>query len=75
MASHVIARFANDAEKAWGCASALDGAIGTAIGREHCPPRTSGARGTEPREQPPFCHDGTERRIQRPKDAAQQKSH
>ena len=75
MDSHLIARFANDAEKAWGCASALDGALGTAIGREDCPPRASGARGTEPREHPPFCHDGTERRIQRPKDSAQQKSH
>jgi hypothetical protein len=75
MASHVIARIANDAQKAWGCASPLDGAIGTAIGGEHCHGRVRGARGTEPGEHPPFCHDGTERRIQRPKDAAQQKSY
>ena len=75
MDSHVITRVANDAEKAWGCASALDGALGTAIGREDCPATVSGARDTAPRESPPFCHDGTERRIQRPKDPAQQKSH
>jgi DDE superfamily endonuclease len=75
MASHVIIRVANDAEKAGGCASALDGTLGAAIGREDCPSRASGARDTEPGEPPPFCHDGTERRIQRPKDPAQQKSH
>src|SRR5512135_2794341 len=75
MDSHVLARVANDAEKAWGCASTLDGALGSAIGREHGLPRASGARDTAPREPPPFCQDGTERRIQRPKDAAQQKSH
>src|SRR5512142_2045129 len=75
MDSHVLARVANDAEKAWGCASTLDGARGSAIGREPCLPRASGARDTAPREHPPFCQDGTERRIQRPKDSAQQKSH
>jgi hypothetical protein len=75
MASHVIARLANDAEKAGGCASAFDGGIGAAIGAEHCAYRTGGARGPKSRQPSPFCHDGTERRIQRPKDAAQQKSH
>jgi hypothetical protein len=75
MDPHLIARLANDAEKAWGCASTLDGAPGPAIGTEHSAHRTGRARGSEPRERPPFCHDGTERRIQRPKDAAQQKSH
>jgi DDE superfamily endonuclease len=74
MDSHVIARLANDAETAGGCASALDGALDAAIGEEPGCPRASGTRGTGPGEHPPFCHDGTERRIQRPKDAAQQKS-
>ena len=63
---YLIARLANDAQKAGGCASALNGAIGT----EHGADRTGGAR-----QPSPFCHDGTERRIERPKDAAQQKSH
>ena len=75
MDSHVIARLANDAENAGGCASALDGAIGAAIGTEPGAGRTAGAREPAPRRPSPFCHDGTERRIQRPKDAAQQKSH
>src|SRR5260370_23983357 len=75
MDSYLIARLANDAQQAGGCASALDGAIGAAIGPAHCADRTGGARGPEPRQPSPFCHDGTERRIQRPKDAAQQKSH
>ena len=75
MDSYLIARLANDAQKAGGCASALDGAIGAAIGTEHCADRTRGARGPEPRRPSPFCHDGTERRIQRPTDTAQQKSH
>jgi hypothetical protein len=70
-----MARLANNAEKTWRCARTLNGAIGTAIGRESCAHRTSGARGTESREPSPFCHDGTERRIQRPKDPTQQKSH
>ena len=75
MDSYLIARLANDAQKAGGCASALDGAIGAAIGTEHCVDRSRGARGPEPRRPSPFCHDGTERRIQRPRDTAQQKSH
>src|SRR5258708_6055938 len=70
MDSYLIARLANDAQTAGGCASALDGGLGPAIGTEHCADRTGGAR-----QPSPFCHDGTERRIQRPKDAAQQKSH
>src|SRR5712692_3070933 len=75
MDSHVIARLANDTPKAGGCASTLDGALGAVIGTEPCVDRTAGARCPEPRQPSPFCHDGTERRIQRPKDAAQQKSH
>src|SRR5690349_1021583 len=75
MAPHLIARLANDAEKTGRCASTVNGAIGTAIGREPGVHRTGGARGTESRPPSPFCHDGTERRIQRPKDPAQQKSH
>src|SRR5260370_13125358 len=75
MDSYLIARLANDAQQAGGCASAIDGAIGAAIGPAHCAERSGGARGPEPRQPSPFCHDGTERRIQRPKDAAQQKSH
>src|SRR5712692_1434790 len=70
MDSHVIPRVANDAQKAGGCASAVDGAIGAAIGTERGADKTGGAR-----QPSPFCHDGTERRIQRPKDPAQQKSH
>ena len=70
MDSYLIARLANDAQKAGGCTSTLNGAIGAAIGPEHGAQRTGGAR-----QPSPFCHDGTERRIQRPKDPAQQKSH
>jgi len=55
MDSHVIIRVANDAEKAGGCTSALDGTLGTAIGREDCPSRVSGARDTEPGEPPIFA--------------------
>src|ERR1700694_522442 len=75
MDSYLIARLANDAQKAGGCARPLDRALGAAIGTEHGADRTGGARGPEPRQPSPFCHDGTERRIHRPKDAAQQKSH
>src|SRR5947209_12372352 len=75
MDPHVITRFANDIEKAWRCTSALDGAFGTAGGAEHTSSPASGTGDAKPRASPPFCHDGTERRIQRPKDAAQQKSH
>ena len=75
MDPHIITRFANDIEKAWRCTSALDGALGTAGGAEHAGSPASGSGGAKPRQLPPFCHDGTERRIQRPKDAAQQKSH
>jgi hypothetical protein len=75
MDPHVITRFANDVEKAWRCTSTLDGALGTAVGAEHDGSQTSGTGGAKPRQLPPFCQDGTERRIQRPKDADQQKSH
>src|SRR5436305_10790560 len=75
MDPHVIARAAKDPENPWGCPSPLHGAIGRAIGRAFCADLLSGSRGAEPRERPPFCHDGTERRIQRPKDADQQKSY
>src|SRR5256885_10502711 len=75
MDAYLIARLANDAQKAGGCTSTLNGAIGAAIGSEHCAERTGGARGPEPRRPSPFCHDGTQRRIQRPTDTAQQKSH
>src|SRR5437868_12761446 len=70
MDSYLIAGLANDAQTTGGCASTLNGAIGAALGPEHCADRTGGARPPSP-----FCHDGTERRIQRPKDATQQKSH
>src|SRR5438128_9200848 len=75
MDSYLIARVANDAEKTGRRASTLNGGIGTALGTEPDAYRTSGARGTESRYPSPFCYDGTERRIQRPKDAAQQTSH
>src|SRR5690349_3327117 len=75
MDPHVIACVANHPQNTGGCTSTLDGALGTAIGTEPRPHRIGGSRGTEPRQRPPFCHDGTERRIQRPKDADQQKSH
>src|SRR5947209_9358746 len=75
MDPYVTARLANDPEKAWGCPSTLDGALGPALGTELCPHRANGSRSNQPRQSPPFCHDGTERRIQRPKDADQQKSH
>jgi DDE superfamily endonuclease len=75
MDPHVIACFASHAQNALRCTSTLDGAIGTALGTEPVPHRLGGSRGTEPRQRPPFCHDGTERRIQRPKDPDQQTSH
>ena len=75
MDPYVTARLANDSEKAGGCASPLDGALGPALGTQRCAQRASGSRSSQPRPSPPFCHDGTERRIQRPKDADQQKSH
>src|SRR5947209_2284498 len=75
MDSYLIARHANDAQPAGGCARTLKGALGAAIGPEHCADRSAGVRGPEPRQPSPFCHDGTERRIQRPTDTAQQKSH
>lgn len=88
MDTHVISGVANDVEKAWRCTSTLDGAISTAVGPEDagcCVGRTGGAedtarlisgtRSAKPQQFPPFCHDGTERRIQRPTDADEQKSH
>src|SRR5512133_2762555 len=75
MDPHVIACLANDAEKTGSCARTVHGGIGTAIGREPCAHRSSGARSPESRQPSPFCQDGIERRIQRPKDPAQQKSH
>src|SRR5690348_16831439 len=75
MDPHLITRVANDVEKAWRCTGTLDGALGTALGAEHDGRLASGTGGASPRQLPPFCHDGTERRIQRPKDADQQKSH
>ena len=75
MDPHLITRVANDVEKAWRCTSTLDGALGTALGAEHNGRLARGTGGAKSRQPPPFCHDGTERRIQRPKDAAQQKSH
>src|SRR5438105_3883808 len=75
MDSYLIARFANDAERAGRCSSTVHGGIGTAIGKELGAHRPRWARGTKSRPPSPFCHDGTERRIQRPKDPTQQKSH
>src|SRR5947199_2824461 len=75
MDPHLITRVANDVEKAWRCTSTLDGALGTALGAEHNGRLARGTGGAKSRQPPPFCHDGTERRIQRPKDATQQKSH
>jgi DDE superfamily endonuclease len=75
MDSHVIARVANGSQKAGRGTSTLNGGIGTAIGRPPDRCRANGARGIESSSPSPFCHDGTERRIQRPKDATQQKSH
>jgi hypothetical protein len=69
MDPHVIARVANDAEKVGRGTSTLDGGFGPALGRPSWLLRARGA------SSPPFCHDGTERRIQRPKDATQQKSY
>ena len=69
MDPHVIARVANDAEKVGRGTSTLDGGFGPALGRPSWLLRARGA------SSPSFCHDGTERRIQRPKDATQQKSY
>src|SRR5438067_3667878 len=71
MDPYLIAGLASNAEKPGRGASAFKGALGTPA--YTC--RASGTRGHQPRASPPFCHDGTERRIQRPKDADQQKSH
>jgi hypothetical protein len=73
MDSYLTARLANAPEKAWGCPSPLDGALGPALGTELCVHRASASR--QPRPSPPFCHAGTQRRIQRPKDAHQHTSH
>jgi hypothetical protein len=48
-------------------------ALVTGKGSERALP--SGSRRARRASSPPFCHDGTERRIQRPKDATQQKSY
>src|SRR4030081_3578865 len=72
MDPYVITRTANNTEKPWGCTSPLHGAIGRAVGTADPASRSRGADSTA---FPPFCHDGTERRIQRPKDADQQKSY
>ncbi len=66
MDPHLITCLASDAENAGRCVSAVDGGMSAAIGKERRAYRAGGAgevRGTEPRPRPPFCHDGTERRI------------
>src|SRR5438067_7479359 len=75
MDPHLIAGLASHTQKPGRCASPLNGALGSAIGTGRCTYRANGTRDRQPSQSPPFCHDGTERRIQRPKDADQQKSH
>ncbi len=74
MDPHLITRLTNNAENPGRCTSAFDGALGPAIRTKPGAGLASGERSSQPRESSPFCHDGTERRIQRPKDADQQKS-
>lgn len=52
MYPYVTARLANDPEKAWGCPSALDGALGPALGTELCAQRASGSPSRQPRPSP-----------------------
>src|SRR5437588_9977656 len=75
MDPHLIAGLANHAQNLGRCPSTLAGALGAALGAEPDAHRGAGPTGRQPSESPPFCHDGTERRIQRPKDPDQQKSH
>src|SRR5579872_3749389 len=75
MDPHLIAGLANHPQKLGRCPSTLAGALGAALGAQPGASRGAGPRDRKQRESSPFCHDGTERRIQRPKDPDQQKSH
>jgi hypothetical protein len=72
MDSRPVAGAAQQLADAWRCALALTRRVGTALGH-----RLGGfgcATVRFDRESPPFCHDGTERRIVRPQDPDEQKS-
>ena len=75
MDPHLIAGLANHAQKLGRCPSPLTGALGPALGTQPGASRGARSRGHRQRQSPPFCHDGTQRRIQRPKDQDEQKSH
>jgi hypothetical protein len=68
---HLLAGLASPTEQPGRGASPLNGALGPTIGTPASPRRARGTRGHQPRASPPCCHDGTQRRIQRPKDADQ----